>query len=132
MGAIDIGYQKEIILGPDSIIIRHYGDGIKGGKVLDMADFTPEILKCGHVVIKNANDTYKPMPLNSGATAYASLPSGYTYVGLTTTSIEWGKEGSLVGIITDGEVNDAALPYDFSTIASAFKAAVPTLRFDHD
>lgn len=132
MGAIDIGYQKEFISGPDSIIIRHYGDGIKGGKVLDMTDFTPEILKCGHVIIKNANDTYKPMPLNEAGNAYASLPAGHTYVGLAVHSCEWAKEGSLVGIITDGEVNDKALPYDFSTIATAFKAAVHTIRFDHD
>lgn len=132
MGAIDIGYNKEIISGPDSIIIRHYGDGIKGGKVLDMTDFAPEVLKCGHVIIKNANDTYKPMPLNSAGTAYAALPANHTYVGLSVHSCEWAKEGSLVGIITDGEVNDTALPYDFSTIAAAFKAAVPTIRFDHD
>lgn len=132
MGAIDIGYQKEIISGPDSIIIRHYGDGIKGGKVLDMTGFTPEILKCGHVIIKNANDTYKPMPLNAAGNSYGTLPEGHKYVGLATTSIKWAKEGSLVGIITEGEVNDAALPYDFSTIADAFKSAVPTLRFDHD
>ena len=132
MGAIDIGYNKEIISGPDSIIIRHFGDGIKGGMVLDMTGFTPEILKCGHVIIKNANDTYKPMPLNEAGTAYTSLPANHSYVGFAIHNCEWAKEGSLVGIITDGEVNDQALPYDFSTIAAAFKAAVPTIRFDHD
>lgn len=132
MGVIELGYNREVISGPDSIIIRHYGDGIKGGKVLDMTGFTPEILKCGHVIIKNASDTYKPMPLNAEATSYASLPAGHTYVGLAVHSCEWAKEGSLVGIITDGEVNDSVLPYDFSTIAAAFKAAVPTIRFDHD
>mgnify|MGYP006988990261 CR=1 FL=1 len=44
MGAIDIGYQKEIISGPDSIIIRHYGDGIKGGKVLDMTGIDADVV----------------------------------------------------------------------------------------
>jgi len=132
MGATDIGYNKEIISGPDSIIIRNYVDGIKGGKVLDMTGFAQEILKCGHVIIKNANDTYKPMPLNAEGNSYGTLPANHVYVGIAIHSCEWAKEGSLVGIITAGEVNDAALPYDFSTIAAAFKAAVPTLRFDHD
>ena len=132
MGAINIGYNKEVISGPDSIIIRNYLDGIKGGKVLDMTGFTPAVLKCGHVIIKNSTDTYKPMPLNAQGNSYGELPANHTYVGFAIHSCEWAKEGSLVGIITAGEVNDIALPYDFSTIASAFKAAVPTIRFDHD
>lgn len=132
MEPIDINFQKEIITGNDSIVIRNYLDGIKGGKVLDMAGFTPEVLKCGHVIIKSNTDVYKPMPLNQEGDAYGSLPANHSYVGISTTSIEWGKEGSLVGILTAGEVNDSALPYDMTSILSAFKAAVPTIRFDHD
>lgn len=129
MDPIEIGWSKEIISGPESIIIRNYVDGIKGGKVLDMAGFTEDILKCGHVIIKK-NETYKPMPVSNGA--YASLPEGYAYAGICVTTVDWKKQGSLVGIMTAGEVNDSALPFAISGIAAAFKAAVPTLRFDHD
>lgn len=132
MSAIDIGWSKEILSGNDSIVIRNYVDGIKGGKVLDMTNFAPEVLKTGHVIIKNSNDIYKPMPLNADGTAYDSKPEGYTYVGICMTTVEWAKEGSAVGIMTAGEINDVAAPYDFSTIASAFKSDVPTIRFDHD
>ena len=132
MSAIDIGWNKEILSGLDSIVIRNYVDGIKGGKVLDMTNFTPEVLKAGHVIIKSNTDVYKPMPLNNDGTAYGTLPQNHTYVGVSMTTVEWQKEGSAVGIMTAGELNDVAAPYDFSTIATAFKAAVPTIRFDHD
>lgn len=130
MNPIDLGFQKEVLSGPDSIVIRNYVDGIKGGKVLDMEDFTPDVLKTGHVIIKSNTGVYKPMPLSGDA--YASLPANHSYVGICVTTTEWKKEGSLVGIMTAGEFNDVAAPYDFSTIAAAFKAAVPTIRFDHD
>lgn len=130
MSAIDIGFQKEILSGPDSVVIRNHEDGIKGGKVLDMTGFTPDVLKTGHVIIKSNTDVYKPMPLNGDV--YGSLPANHSYVGICMTTTEWRKEGSLVGIMTAGEINDVAAPYDFSTIAAAFKSAVPTIRFDHD
>ena len=125
--------RTELHMGSGSVVIRKYVDGIKGGRTLDCDNVSLDTLKAGHVIIRDTvNDTYKPMPLNAAGNSYGTLPEGHKYVGLSTTSIEWAKEGSLVGIITEGEVNDAALPYDFSTIADAFKAAVPTLRFDHD
>lgn len=132
MSAIDIGWKKEILTGKDSIVIRSYVDGIKGGKVLDMTGFAPEVLKTGHVIIKSNTGVYKPMPLNVAGDAYASLPANHSYVGICMTTVEWAKEGSQVGIMTIGEFNPVAAPYDFSTIAAAFKAAVPTINFDND
>lgn len=129
MSQIEIGWKKDIISGPESIIIRNYVDGIKGGKVLDMDGYTDDYLKCGHVIIKK-DETYKPMPVTEGA--YANLPQGYSYAGICVTTVEWRKEGSLVGIMTAGEVNDKALPFSITSIAAAIKAAIPTLRFDHD
>ena len=132
MSAIDIGWNKEIVSGKDSVVIRSYVDGIKGGKVLDMTGFAPEVIKTGHVIIKSNSDIYKPMPLNAAGDAYGALPANHSYVGICMTTREWAKEGSDVGIMTIGEFNSVAAPYDFSTIAAAFKAAVPTINFDHD
>ena len=132
MSAIDLGWKKEILSGPESIIIRNYEDGIKGGKVLDMTGFTPDVLNTGHVIIKSNTDVYKPMPLNQAGDAYGTLPANHSYVGICVTTTEWKVEGSLVGIMTAGEFNDVAAPFGFSAIAAAFKTAVPTIRFDHD
>lgn len=126
--AKDIGWQKAFDTGLDSVVIRHYEDGIKGGKVLDVTGFNEEFIKTGHVIIKSATDVYKPMPVSNGA--YGSLPANHTYVGVSVTTT--ATDEPMVGIMTSGEVNDAAVPFSMTSIMSAFKAAVPTIRFDHD
>lgn len=121
----------EVSLGADSIVIRQYVSGILGGKVLDTTNFTPEVIKAGHIVIRDIeNDVYKPMPLNAEGTAYASLPIGHEYVGVVVAT-KLTKEPQ-VGIMYAGEVNDVASPYPINTIKSAVLAAVPTLVFKHD
>ncbi len=89
----------------DSIVIRNYGAGIKGGRTLDMSDF-PSDLKCiraGHIVIRSTEDEtlYKPMPVAAGGKAYASLPANYEYVGVVvaTKPVDY----PLVGIMYAGE-----------------------------
>lgn len=118
----------------DSIVIRHYRAGIKGGRTLDMTDF-PSGLKCikaGHVVIRSTEDDtlYKPMPVASDGKNYASLPSNFEYVGVVvaTKPVDY----PLVGIMYDGEVNDVASPYPVTSIKAAMKTALPGLVFMHD
>lgn len=126
---MDIDTKSAFGFGNDPIVIRHYGDGIKGGKVLDVTGFNEEFVRAGHVIIKeNATGCYKPMPVNDGQ--YASLPANHTYVGVCVASVD--TKEAFVGIMTDGEVNDVASPYPLDNIKTAFKAAVPTIRFDHD
>lgn len=126
---IDVGTKTAFGFGSDPIVIRHFGDGIKGGKVLDVTGYGEEFIRAGHVVIKEtATGVYKPMPVS--ADAYASLPAGHEYVGVVVANKETAEP--FVGIMTDGEVNDVASPYPLDSILSDFKAAVPTIRFDHD
>ena len=124
----------KILSANDSIVIRKYGAGINGGRTLDMSDF-PSDLKCikaGHVVIRSTEDEtlYKPMPVASDGKNYASLPSGYEYVGVVvaTKPVDY----PLVGIMYDGEVNDVASPYPVTSIKAAMKTALPGLVFMHD
>lgn len=124
----------KILSANDSIVIRNYGAGIKGGRTLDMSDF-PSDLKCiraGHVVIRSTTDEtlYKPMPVAAGGNAYDSLPSGFEYVGVVvaTKPVDY----PLVGIMYAGEVNDVASPYPVTSIKAALKTALPGLVFMHD
>lgn len=124
----------KILSANDSIVIRNYGAGIKGGRTLDMSDF-PSDLKCiraGHVVIRSTTDEtlYKPMPVANGGEAYASLPEGFEYVGVVvaTKPVDY----PLVGIMYAGEVNDVASPYPVTSIKAALKTALPGLVFMHD
>lgn len=113
--------------GKESVIIRNYLDGIKKGVILDTSDFTEDYVRCGHVIIRK-DDTFKPMPVSSGA--YAALPEGYSYAGICMTTTP--KDEAHVGVLTAGEVNDVAVPFPIDTIKTAFQAAVPTIRWDHD
>lgn len=121
----------EVTFGNDSVVIRQFVGGIKGGKVLDTTGFTPEVIKAGHVIIRNTTtDVYKPMPLNDGGTAYASLPDSCEYVGVAVSTIL--TEEPLCAIMYSGEVNENAVPFSVASIKAAMKTAIPTLVFKHD
>lgn len=61
------------------------------------------------------------------AATYAALPASHSYVGIAQHS-QLKKGNTInVGIMTGGNFNPAAAPYDFATIAAAFKTAVPTI-----
>jgi hypothetical protein len=110
----------------DGVVIVDAFATVRGGRSLNVTGFTPKVIGAGHVIImETATKDYKPMPLNSGATAYAALPAGHVYTGVLRASILTKKP--FAGILTQGTINPVAAPYDFATIASAFKAAVPLI-----
>lgn len=128
IGNLDVE-RTTILNGLDSVVIRNYVAGIKGGRTLDMTGFAGSAIEAGHVVIREtATDTYKPMPVSGEA--YASLPSGHEYVGVVVASQPADKP--FVGIMYDGEVNDVACPYSVEAIKAALKTALPKLSFMHD
>lgn len=124
--------DKEIIGNRmDSIVIRNYIAGVKGGATLTMDGFPHDVVRAGHVAIYDAvNNEYKPMPLNEAGNAYASLPANHRYAGVIVNSAL--KKEPLVGIMYAGEVNDEASPYSVDSIKSDIVAALPQLVFMHD
>lgn len=127
----EIGTQEAFGFGVDPIVIRKHVDGIKGGVLLDVDGFTPEYIRAGHVIIRTTSDgvtTYKPMPVADGA--YDSLPANYEYCGVCEATKS--TDEPIIAVLTMGEVNDVAAPYSMTSIMSAFKAAVPTIVWNHD
>lgn len=115
----------------DSIVIIENIVSIRGGKSLDVTGFAPDVLKAGHVIIKEtATGNYKPMPLNAGATAYATLPEDHTYAGILNATIL--KKLPFAGILTWGVVNEVASPFPITTIKAAFLTAVSKVEFRSD
>lgn len=111
--------------GNDTIVVPRVMETVIGGRTLDTTDYAPEIIKAGSVVIKeDSTGDHKPMPVNSGATAYAALPSGHSVVGVVISSVETKKP--FVGICVRGTVNEEASPYPPTT---AIKNALPLIRF---
>ena len=122
---------EQIITSNDSIVIVDNFQSIRGGRTLDCTGFTPEVINAGHVIIQdNTTKDYKPMPLNGGATAYASLPASHSYAGILIATIRTKKP--FAGILVRGTVNPAAAPFDMTTILSAVKTALPLVDFRQD
>lgn len=126
---IDVGTIESFGFGNDPIVIRNYVSGDKGGRVLDVTDFTEEYIRAGHVIIKEtATNTYKPMPVSDGA--YTALPEGHEYVGVAYSTKSVAEP--FVAIMYAGTVNDVASPFPVDDIKAALKTALPTLVFNHD
>lgn len=124
--AVQVNLVDEIVNidnSKDSIVIIDNQFSIPGGKSLDTTGFTADVINAGHIIIKEtATGNYKPMPLNGGATAYASLPADHTYEGVLAATIL--KKRPFAGVMLEGWVNETASPFSVASIKSAFLTAV--------
>lgn len=123
--------NTEYGFGLDPVVIRKELDDIKGGVVLDTTGYTEEFIYAGHPVIRDTETglTYKPFPVANGA--LGTLPQGYEYCGVVIRTKPAAEP--FVSVLTIGEVNEKALKFPLTAaIKTAFKAAVPTIRWEHD
>ena len=115
----------------DSVVIIENQFSLPGGKSLDVTGYPLDVLKAGHVLIKEtATGNYKPMPLAVGNAAYAALPADHTYAGILNASIL--KKRPFAGVMVEGYVNENASPFPLASIKTAFLAAVSGIKFRGD
>lgn len=112
--------------GLESIVIVNCLGDIPGGRTLDVSDVASDVtvIKSGHILIVDSKGKVKPMPVNSGKTAYGTLPSGYSYLGVLKATIS--VKDPRAAILTMGQVNQAACPY---TVTAAMKTALPNIQW---
>lgn len=125
-----VNKPHEIMTGNDNVVIVDVFQSVRGGRTLDVTGYTPDIIKAGHIIIKDNNGEYKPMPLNESGDAYAALPENNTYAGVLIASIPTVRP--FAGILVRGTVNPTAAPYDMTSILSAVKTALPLIDFRED
>ncbi|MDR1652238.1 MAG: hypothetical protein LBS01_01050 [Prevotellaceae bacterium] len=72
---------QEVISGNDNIVIVDYFQSIRGGRTLDTAGFKPEVIKAGHVIIKDNNGNHKPMQVSddNAISAFGTIVGGTGY-----------------------------------------------------
>lgn len=133
MGAIAnlVDEGKKVVFGNDSIVIRHYGAAILGGRTLDVTAFADaKVIEAGHIIIyEPATNTFKPLPVSSGA--YTALPQNHEYAGVLMATVT--TKEPFASIMYDGEVNDKACPFEVTaSLKAALKTALPKLVFMHD
>ena len=117
----------------DTLVIVDNFQSKRGGVTLDVTGFSKPYIRGGHVVIKETSTgDLKPMPLNSGGTAYDTLPVGHTYYGHVVNSVLTSKP--FVGITRRGAVNhkvgDASIGYYYmATILEDLKTNLTLIDY---
>ena len=48
--------KTNVSFGDDAVVIRQYNGGITGGRALDYTDFTDDVIKAGHIVVRKKNE----------------------------------------------------------------------------
>lgn len=130
MALVDLNNQDlQIDTSRDGVVIVDNFQSVRGGRALDVTDYSEPVIKAGHVIIKDTatESIYKPLPLNAGGTAYAALPSGYEYAHILINSILTAKPAA--GLLVRGTVNHEAAPF---AIPEAAKEAMPLIDFRAD
>lgn len=132
MAVTNLNNSKESFnTGMDNVVIVDNLQSIRGGRSLNVTGYPEDIIKAGHVIIKETSTgDYKPMPLNGGGTEYNTLPGGHTYAGILIASIK--KEKPFAGILVRGTVNINATPFKMTSIIEAVRTALPLIDFRAD
>lgn len=132
MAVTNLNNSKESFnTGMDNVVIVDNLQSIRGGRSLNVTGYPEDIIKAGHVIIKETSTgDYKPMPLNGDGTEYNTLPGGHTYAGILIASIK--KEKPFAGILVRGTVNINATPFKMTSIIEAVRTALPLIDFRAD
>ena len=79
---------EDIASGMDNIVIVDVFESVRGGRTLDVADFAPDVVRAGHVIIKETSTgEYKPMPIDDDGIDYEELPTGHAYAGILINTV---------------------------------------------
>lgn len=124
--------------GYDSIVIRIAFEDKVGGRTIDATGYARNYIRRGHLIIKAADGTLKPMPLNAGGTAYGALPADHTYYGVANASADVQGSGIQVAILERFAMNHKVVDvlsgvFGISdSILPAVKTALPLATFKGD
>ena len=102
--------QEEIITGNDNIVIVDNFQSIRGGRTLDVTGYPYNVLHAGHVIIKDADGEYKPMPLtgDGNIVSLGTIVGGSEYTDDTYTDVPL-TGGTGTGAEATIEVEDGAV-----------------------
>lgn len=105
-----------------SVTLVNQGTGYADGNLLSVSNANVGGAGSGFAIPVTA--------ITETAVAYSTLPAGHTYQGILRASILTAKP--FAAIVTAGQVNPNAGPFDIASILSAFKTAVPLIEFQSD
>lgn len=119
MAIADLTNPKEdLITGNDNIVIVDNFQSIRGGRTLDVTGYPYNVLHAGHVIIKDADGKYKPMPLggDGNIVSLGTIVGGSGYTDDTYTDVALtGGTGTCAGatiVVEDGAVTEVTITKD--------------------
>lgn len=132
MASVNLADEMErISTGLDSVLIRRKGGRVIGGVVLDLSEWTGDVVKGGHVIIRKEEEgivSYRPAPVSGDK--FAALPEGWGYAGVLVRTVT--RKDPRAAVQYDGEINDEAMPYSIADIRAKLRETFPSLYFMHD
>ena len=101
---------EDLITGNDNIVIVDNFQSIRGGRTLDVTGYPYNVLHAGHVIIKDADGEYKPMPLtgDGNIVSLGTIVGGSLYTDDTYTDVAL-TGGTGTGAEATIEVEDGAV-----------------------
>jgi hypothetical protein len=97
---------QELLTSNDNVVIVDNFQSVRGGRTLDVTGFKPEVIKAGHVIIREtATGEYKPMPVTEDGGAIATLGTvvggtGYTQGTYNNVALTGGSGSGATANIT--------------------------------
>lgn len=119
MATVNLTNPKEdLITGNDNIVIVDNFQSIRGGRTLDVTGYPYNVLHAGHVIIKDADGKYKPMPLggDGNIVSLGTIMGGSLYTDGTYTDVPLtggtgtGAEATIV--VEEGAVTEVTITKD--------------------
>lgn len=128
MSIVDISKQTSVDTTLDGVVIQMMIEDVPGGRSLDVTDIETDVIKAGHVILRNdTTKEFKAHKITGGS--YAAKPGGYSYYGILYVSIP--KDAPLASIMVRGTVNEKAAQEaaGLPEYISAVKNALTLIRF---
>ena len=123
MAEVTLSSEIKVNTTNDNIVIVKCLEDIAGGKILNVADWTPVSIPAGHPIIKDDDGEYKPLALNAEGTAIDATKAAKT-IGILKATILTAQ--AMASIMIRGTVNEAVAMF---AIPEAAKTPLSLIRF---
>lgn len=114
----------------EGVVLIDNFQSIRGGRTLDVSNWTPKYIPEGHILLENTNTKeVVPNPID-GAGKLVVLPEDHAYYGVVVATVD--KALAFAGVCVRGTLNYKAANYDMTDVITEVKSNLPLIYFTSD